>query len=197
MAATCPRCGYALEETEGHFGRGAEGGGTDLVTAPAATAAPPGREAPAWPLPTPPIVAPPAPRRRPAGFWIRAGALLLDGLFLLAVQAALRVVAWLVFGPSSARAVRAALQGFTVALGVVYPVIFHWRGGQTLGKMVTGIRVVAVGGGPLTLGQAVLRQIGYWISALALGIGYLMAGVRRDKRALHDLIAGTRVERLS
>jgi uncharacterized RDD family membrane protein YckC len=29
-----------------------------------------------------------------------------------------------------------------------------------------------------------------------LGIGYLMAGLRTDKRALHDLLAGTRVERL-
>jgi len=28
-------------------------------------------------------------------------------------------------------------------------------------------------------------------------LGFVMAGLRRDKRALHDLIAGTRVERLS
>jgi uncharacterized RDD family membrane protein YckC len=35
------------------------------------------------------------------------------------------------------------------------------------------------------------------LSAVLFGIGYLMAGLRSDKRALHDLIAGTRVERLS
>src|SRR5207244_9479926 len=29
------------------------------------------------------------------------------------------------------------------------------------------------------------------------GLGYVMAGLRHDKRALHDLIAGTRVERVS
>jgi uncharacterized RDD family membrane protein YckC len=34
------------------------------------------------------------------------------------------------------------------------------------------------------------------LSSVILGVGYLMAGLRRDKRALHDLIAGTRVERL-
>ena len=31
----------------------------------------------------------------------------------------------------------------------------------------------------------------------SLSLGYLMVGLRHDKRALHDLIAGTRVERVS
>jgi uncharacterized RDD family membrane protein YckC len=35
------------------------------------------------------------------------------------------------------------------------------------------------------------------LSSAIFGIGYLMVGLRSDKRALHDLIAGTRVERLS
>ena len=50
--------------------------------------------------------------------------------------------------------------------------------------------------GPLTLGCAALRQLASLLSSAILGVGYLMAGLRRDKRALHDLIAGSRVERL-
>ena len=90
----------------------------------------------------------------------------------------------------------------------VYSVLFHWRWGQTLGKMVVDIRVVTcrptptspgwlTDRGPLTLGCAALRQLASLLSSAILGVGYLMAGFRRDKRALHDLIAGTRVERLT
>jgi len=51
-------------------------------------------------------------------------------------------------------------------------------------------------GGPLSLACAIIRQVGCSASFWIFGIGYLMAGLRCDKRALHDLIAGTRVERL-
>jgi uncharacterized RDD family membrane protein YckC len=51
-------------------------------------------------------------------------------------------------------------------------------------------------GGPLTIGCAVVRQLASALSSAILGIGYVMVGLRRDRRALHDLIAGTRVERL-
>jgi len=34
------------------------------------------------------------------------------------------------------------------------------------------------------------------VSSATLGLGYVMAALRHDKRALHDLIAGTRVERV-
>jgi uncharacterized RDD family membrane protein YckC len=30
-----------------------------------------------------------------------------------------------------------------------------------------------------------------------LGLGHVLAGLRKDKRALHDLLAGSRVERLA
>jgi uncharacterized RDD family membrane protein YckC len=35
------------------------------------------------------------------------------------------------------------------------------------------------------------------VSALILGLGYLFAAFRHDKRALHDLIARTRVEHIA
>ena len=50
-------------------------------------------------------------------------------------------------------------------------------------------------GAPIGLREAALRYIGYWVNALTLGIGYLFIAFRKDKRGLHDLIAGTSVDR--
>jgi uncharacterized RDD family membrane protein YckC len=42
----------------------------------------------------------------------------------------------------------------------------------------------------------VLRFFAYGASLFPFGLGFVMAGLRSDRRALHDLLAGTRVERL-
>ena len=63
-------------------------------------------------------------------------------------------------------------------------------------KMLFGIQVRSTTLGPLTWGQAALRTIGYVLSSLFLGAGFLWMLFNRDRRALHDFIAGTRVIRL-
>ena len=63
--------------------------------------------------------------------------------------------------------------------------------GKTLGKKVCGIRVVGQDG-PVGWLRAILREtVGKWISAIILGIGFLMVAFHKEKRGLHDLIAGT------
>ncbi len=178
--AACPRCGVDTARYRAEL----NAAGAALLEATAARSE---------------QVIPPAARqpRRPAGFWIRAVALLIDGIALLAVQGVLRLAAWVVFFGASPAVIGAAAQTFGAVLGAVYPVVFHWLWGQTLGKMAVQVRVVMMDGGPLSLKCAVIRQLGSWLSVAIFGIGYLMAGLRGDKRALHDLIAGTRVERLS
>ena len=71
-------------------------------------------------------------------------------------------------------------------------------GGQTLGKMVAGIRVVqADPEGSLDLGRAVLRTLMWVVLAVPVGLGFLTALFSRDHRGLHDRFAGTRVVRAS
>jgi uncharacterized RDD family membrane protein YckC len=82
-----------------------------------------------------------------------------------------------------------------IAFPLLYAVLFHWLWGQTMGKMIVGARVVARDGGPLSGRRAVLRMLGWVLSALILGLGFLVPALRRDKRSLADLVAGTRVER--
>lgn len=48
----------------------------------------------------------------------------------------------------------------------------------------------------MTYGKAFLRWVGYSISGLTLGIGYLMVAFTKQKQGLHDKIAGTYVIRL-
>ena len=196
MVVTCPRCGWQGEQAQYCARCGA--------TLEAAAAAPGSvfsrPAAPSAPYATAPVVASYAPRveasARPAGFWIRFVAYIIDGFFLLVVQAVLWGVGWMSVGGGGWRAVGAATHLFNWLIGAVYFIAFHYRWGQTFGKMLMQIRVVRMDGGPLTLGQSTGRYFATYLSAIILSIGFIMAGLRRDKRALHDLLAGTRVERL-
>jgi uncharacterized RDD family membrane protein YckC len=71
-------------------------------------------------------------------------------------------------------------------------------GGQTLGKMVAGIRVVqSEADQSLDLGRAFLRTLMWVVLAVPAGLGFLTALFSRDHRGLHDRFAGTRVVRAS
>ncbi|MBN2815099.1 MAG: RDD family protein [Campylobacterales bacterium] len=64
--------------------------------------------------------------------------------------------------------------------------------GATPGKKFVGIKVVdALHHEDISNRQAITRSLGYIISTGILLIGFLMVGIRQDKRGLHDLLAGT------
>jgi uncharacterized RDD family membrane protein YckC len=90
------------------------------------------------------------------------------------------------------------LISFLVLLNGGYLSTFVAAGGQTIGKMAAGTRVVrADPGAPLServpFGQSMIRAGGYLLSALPLGLGFLPAFFGRERRALHDRLADTRV----
>jgi uncharacterized RDD family membrane protein YckC len=80
-----------------------------------------------------------------------------------------------------------------LAVSFAYTVFFIASSGATPGKFMMGLRVVAVSGEKIGFGRALLRWIGEFVSGLTLGIGYLMVIWHPERRALHDLIAGTKV----
>jgi uncharacterized RDD family membrane protein YckC len=80
------------------------------------------------------------------------------------------------------------------AIGVVYTWFFLTRNnGQTPGKMVLGIRVVAADGGSINDLQAILRYVGYYVNTLLCFVGWIYAFFNTEQRGFHDMIAGTRV----
>lgn len=147
-------------------------------------------------LATEPFAAEPA--LRPAGFWIRVVATLIDGLFFVAVatltRAGIGASADLSEGDSTVAA--AVAVAFNLYFLAAYYIVLHGATGQTLGKMAVGVRVVSLEGGEISYGVSFVRWVGYFLSTFTFLLGYLMVGVRADKRALHDLVAGTRVVRV-
>jgi uncharacterized RDD family membrane protein YckC len=85
---------------------------------------------------------------------------------------------------------------FLLLLNGGYLVGFTASCGQTIGKMLTGIRVVSDGGGRVDIGKAVVRACGSLLSLLTAGLAYVPALFTADARALQDRLAGTRVVRI-
>jgi uncharacterized RDD family membrane protein YckC len=87
---------------------------------------------------------------------------------------------------------------FLLLVGVGYLLMFTAAGGQTIGKMITGIRVVPdgteAGADALTVRQALYREVLTVPSVLMLGAGFV-PGLVGDRLALHDRLAHTRVVR--
>jgi uncharacterized RDD family membrane protein YckC len=94
-----------------------------------------------------------------------------------------------------------ALAGFAgLAISLFYaPVMLAYHGGATWGKQAMQQRVViSADGAPTGFGRAFLREFAKVILAAFLFpwvVSAVMIAARTDKRALHDLIAGTAVVR--
>jgi uncharacterized RDD family membrane protein YckC len=117
-----------------------------------------------------------------AGFWIRFVAFIIDSIILTVIQIPISLI---IEGTGVL-----LLMGLLV--GIVYDVGF-WvaNDGATPGKMALGIKVQMTNGDPIDVGPALLRYLGYYVSAFVLLIGYIMIGFTPQKRGLHDYIAGT------
>jgi uncharacterized RDD family membrane protein YckC len=82
---------------------------------------------------------------------------------------------------------------FLGLLKLSYFTAFTCVGGQTIGKMAAGIRVVSDDHGPIGAAHAVHRALAGAVSFMTLGAGFVPALFGSDRRALHDRLAHTRV----
>lgn len=83
--------------------------------------------------------------------------------------------------------------GFFLLLNGGYLAAFTAAGGQTVGKMTTGVRVVGEGDRAVEFSRALLRTLAYLVSVVPLGLGFIPAFFDEDRRALHDRLTHTRV----
>ena len=84
------------------------------------------------------------------------------------------------------------LGAFLVLLNLASVVTLTALGGQTLGKMAAGVRVVSLDGAPVTTSRAMVRTVLSVLSLLPAGLGFVGL-LARSRRAGHDWLAGTRV----
>lgn len=147
----------------------------------------------------------PATASIPAGFGERVVAGLADVLLVSAGQLALVSPTILYWWPRELPRnpgdvpflpILLSLTLFVLAavLGAVYFVYGWGVRGATPGKRMLGLAVEGDAGRfPIGAGAASARLFGYFVSALTLGVGFLMIALQG--RGLHDRIAGTRVVR--
>ena len=88
---------------------------------------------------------------------------------------------------------------FFVLVALAYLLMFTAAGGQTVGKMIAGVRVVDADAGDasdqaISVQQAALRSVLAVSSVLMLGLGFLPALLGSGK-SLHDRLAHTRIVR--
>jgi uncharacterized RDD family membrane protein YckC len=141
----------------------------------------------------------PTARFRYAGFWLRFGAVFLDGIALFIVMTGAQLALFgATFGqvlnlePRSPLVVMVS-QVLSLSLGVAYETFMIGKYGATLGKMACKIHVITADGGRVGYLRAFGRYFGKLLSTFTLMIGYLMAAFDSEGRSLHDRICNTRV----
>lgn len=83
------------------------------------------------------------------------------------------------------------------AVGAVWFFLYWWVSiavaGKTIGKALLGLRVVSRDGEILSSSRSAVRAIAFPLSYLLFGFGFLGIILGRERRALHDAIAGSAV----
>jgi uncharacterized RDD family membrane protein YckC len=148
-----------------------------------------------------------------ASWWSRVWATLIDLTLILLLAGAIVAVSSLAFLSGTTEGAVSVVVGVVVALlamvvaVLVYPAVstgvLH---GQTVGKKLLRIRVVRLNGRPMDIGWSTLREsIVKWmlfvfiLSPATGGVAWIVDVLwplwDDERRALHDMVVGTRVVR--
>ncbi|MFI8684378.1 RDD family protein [Rossellomorea sp. NPDC077527] len=127
---------------------------------------------------------------QPAGFWIRFGAGIANGIFINLPLIVLFAIVTDEFNPDDPGV------SFIMFLYLLLTPVF-WKG-YDVGKKTIGIRIVKKDGSNVHIGNMLMRNVVAGIFYLiTFGFGALMSVFfvifRDDKRAIHDFMAGTYV----
>jgi len=133
--------------------------------------------------------------RLKAPFLLRCGAILIDYILLIAIPVVSLLLARF-FEDDPSKLLKSEITNtgwlIMVLLALTNFVIFPMFSGQSIGKMLTGLRVVRTDGSAPSFSRLFVRHlIGYPLTALTLGIGFLFSVLSYKGRALHDFLAGT------
>jgi len=120
--------------------------------------------------------------------------MLIDYIVLIAIVALSTLIARMFGGGARTAGSSTETAGIMIAIMVAVLDLGVLAGltGKTIGKWTTGLRIQRPDGSEPGVGRAMLRHfVGYPLSFLTLGVGFLLAALTTRGRALHDLIADT------
>ena len=134
-----------------------------------------------------------------AGAFTRLAAFVIDWLIIVTVFGFM--VASLQWLLALFLSVELDIGGENPVLGVLafstwaflYLVVGLTISGRTIGKTLLGLKVVTRQGAPIGIGRASARTVAMPLSFALLGLGLIGIILGRERRALHDVIAGTSV----
>jgi|SoiMethySBSTD1v2_1073268.scaffolds.fasta_scaffold39850_4 uncharacterized RDD family membrane protein YckC len=132
-----------------------------------------------------------------APFVLRCAALIVDYLLIVFAPVFFLLIARL-FGDDGTALLNGQLNntGWMIAflIAVSNLLVLPLAAGRSAGKMLTGLRIVNVGGTQASFGRVFLRQtLGYFVTLITLGIGFFICAFNKRGRALHDYMTGTLV----
>jgi uncharacterized RDD family membrane protein YckC len=132
-----------------------------------------------------------------AGFWSRVGASLIDTVIILIITVPMLIA---VYGGSywENDSMIAGPADFMISyvLPAVIVIVLWIKLSATPGKMAIGATIVdARTGGKPSVGQFVIRYLGYFVSTVPLFLGLIWVGFDSRKQGWHDKMAGTVVVR--
>ena len=126
------------------------------------------------------------------GFWLRVVAYIIDAILLSVAAGVIGAVTGGGYG--DLEHINYSGSGISLVAGWLYFALMESsERGATVGKMAVGLRVVTDQGQRLSFLHATGRYLAKFVSAIILGIGFLMIAFTDRKRGLHDMIAGTLV----
>jgi len=150
--------------------------------------------------------------KRYGGFWRRFLAFMIDKTIVYALSLNVSLIALFAVGlrsdimsllQSPPQEISRGIGTFTflcfflsLLIDMSYFTWFHGVSGQTPGKMLLRLRVIAASGEPITAGTAFLRWTGYLFSGLFFFLGFFWIAFDRRKQGWHDKIAMTFVIRV-
>lgn len=126
---------------------------------------------------------------------LRCGALLLDYLLIIGFPVVFLLIGRF-SGNDGARLLSSdwSTVGWLVALlfAATNILVLPVFSGQSIGKIAAGIRIVNLDGNTVSSGRILFRQtVGYLLTVLSAGLGFLLSVFSRNGRALHDYLSGT------
>lgn len=136
-----------------------------------------------------------SPEALKAPFILRCGALTIDYIIFIAIPV-MGLLLSRFSGNDGAKllndGVNSAAWLIGLFVGVVNLVFLPMASGQTVGKLATGLRIVALDGSAPSVGRIALRQtFGYFLTLASAGLGFFVCFFSSKGRTLHDYISGT------
>lgn len=131
--------------------------------------------------------------RLKAPFLLRCGALLVDYILIVSIPVVSLLLSR-IFQNDPSKFLKNAEMGWLILIlfAVTNFVIFPMLNGQTVGKFLTGLRIVTTAGAAPSFSRLLVRHlIGYPLTLLTFGLGFLFSVFNYKGRALHDFLSGT------